>query len=191
MKIHVPKALRQEITDCQARLAEEIKTDAEQRIALAEKISGYEADETNLAGEIESLNEQILHNAKAANKIPPLELRLNAVRLELQRLRTALEDARPVSLAFVQPVLRAIIAHWQSTFPDAFADYTALVFSTRQNALNVSKLSDAYRFTLVIAARSYNHVATDGMVEFFNAVMRRALLGQAHLGIDVPNGGAA
>ena len=100
-------------------------------------------------------------------------------------MRGKLATQEPVSLYAATAVIRAVIEHWKSELPEAFADAVGAAYGTRQSAINAANLSDARRYLPALANRCYQwNQATPANVGFIQEILKRALAGQPHLGLD-------
>jgi hypothetical protein len=186
MKVPVPESLKQRITESLAQLDSAIKADVSQRAEQAGKIAAYETEQGTVTAQITTLKGLILQDAGAVGKIPTLQLRAEALAVALSDLRGTLAAMEPVSLAPVTSVLLAVIDHYKTALPEAFADAVGDVFGTRASAIAAANNSDGRRYLNGLANRCYVwRSATADNVSFIKEILARALAGRPHLGVDI------
>jgi hypothetical protein len=182
MKIELPDSLHHSLSDSLVQMDEALKAKDDLLREITDTICKYEAEDRDLTAKVANLKRQILDNPDAAEKIPALALRSEALCVAIAETREKLKQVPPVKLYHQTAVLREVVEHWGKEIPRMFVERVGALFARRESAIQMANSSDAVH---ALRPLSHNAVAIveakPESVDYIRTVFNRALRGQVNL----------
>lgn len=169
-------------------LADRVAHAPDRKNEITAEIAELTVCSSKLAGEIDGLKREAMHSDEATGNLMVKEARARKVEARLAELRQALARLRPITLAGAGELVRAITVKYGEQLPDVIREIIGPVCPEYARATPIVQLTGAMRTLRYWVNRSYTidgELATSREADTLAAILRRALAGAPHLGMEI------